>query len=156
MRITAGRRIRAVIALVALTVVGQFSTAVAANAYPASATGQQPAITTVTSTVCALSSDGKTVSRYAGNQTWTFIGGPAATLYGGGYGLFTISPVTGVINRYVNGGWQQIGGPGAAFAVTGDAVYGLSTDRSAVWQYSGSGQGWSQIGGPARTIVACP
>jgi hypothetical protein len=51
---------------------------------------------------------------------------------------------------------QQVGGPGATFAVTNTTLYGLSPNRSGVWQYSGSGQDWFQIGGPARTIVACP
>lgn len=33
-------------------------------------------------------------------------------------------------------------------------VYALSPDGSGVWKYSGTGQGWNQIGGPASAIYA--
>jgi len=103
-----------------------------------------------------LSPNNSGVWQYSGSgDSWFQIGGAATKLYAGGYGIFAISPGTNNIIRYINGGWQQVGGPGATFAVSNNALYGLSPDRSAVWQYSGSGQGWFQIGGAARTIVAC-
>jgi hypothetical protein len=40
--------------------------------------------------------------------------------------------------------------------VTNDTVFGLSTDRQAVWQYDGTGASWTQIGGLAEEIAAAP
>ena len=64
------------------------------------------------------------------------------------------NPSTGDLWRYLGfpQEWELIGTPGASFAVTGDTVFGLSTDRQAVWQYDGTGMSWTQVGGPAGEI----
>ena len=69
------------------------------------------------------------------------IGGPAGEIYGGGYGLVATNPSTGDLWRYLGTPqeWELIGSPGATFVVTGNTVVGLSPDRSAVWQYDGTG-----------------
>ncbi|MCZ4103019.1 DNA/RNA non-specific endonuclease, partial [Streptomyces sp. H39-C1] len=44
--------------------------------------------------------------------------------------------------------------PGAAFAIAGDRLYGLSSDRTAVYQWSGTGTDWTKVGGPAQDLYA--
>jgi hypothetical protein len=107
--------------------------------------------------VCGLSPDRSAVWQYDGTgASWTQVGGPAAEIYGGGYGLVATNPSTGDLWRYLGTPqeWEQIGSPGATFVVTAETVFGLSPDRSAVWQYDGTGASWTQVGGPAAEIVA--
>ncbi|ABW16050.1 serine/threonine protein kinase [Parafrankia sp. EAN1pec] len=101
-----------------------------------------------------LTPDGKHVNRYTGSgEEWYTVGDDARTIYGGGYGLFATNPITGHIYRYLgSAGWTRIGGPGADFAVTGDALYGLTPDGKHVNRYTGSGEEWYTVGDDARTI----
>ncbi|WP_436531910.1 hypothetical protein [Actinoplanes sp. HUAS TT8] len=82
-------------------------------------------------------------------------GRQARKLYAGGYGFFAISPGSGDIIRYANGQWNRIGGPGYTFLVGDTALYTLSPTRDMVVKYSGSGDRWYRIGGPARSIAPC-
>ncbi|MFE7719183.1 hypothetical protein ACFU44_09080 [Nocardia rhizosphaerihabitans] len=104
--------------------------------------------------VCGLTPDGSAVYRYTGTGTsWTKIGGPTAKLYGGHFGLLATKSPNGPLHRYLGGGrWEEIGGPGASFAVTRDAVYRLAPDKQAVYRYTGSGTDWTKIGGPASKL----
>lgn len=53
----------------------------------------------------------------------------------------------GIIN------WFKIGGPGKMFVLDNlGRLYGLSPDGSGVYQYTGTGDKWIQIGGPAKEI----
>ncbi|MBO3751665.1 hypothetical protein J5X84_36805 [Streptosporangiaceae bacterium NEAU-GS5] len=106
-----------------------------------------------TNSVCALTSDRQAVLRYDGTS-WTQIGGPAFTLYGGPYGLFATNRDRTGIDHYLGTpfSWQSIGDGGATWAVTGDALYGLSPDRGSVWKWTGSPWWWVQVGGPADNL----
>ena len=92
--------------------------------------------------------------RYPGTS-WTWVGGPASRLYGGYWGLVATAP-DGNLFRYMDspGNWQQIGGPGAEFAVTDGTVFGLTPDKSAVYRYDGYGMSWTYVGGAAAQIAA--
>jgi hypothetical protein len=102
-------------------------------------------------TVFALSPDKNGVYHYH-DERWIPIGGPAAQLYGGDWGLVATSPGNADLWRYLNspGQWQRIGGPGASFAVTKDSVFGLSPDKNGV--YRNGGTSWTKVGGPAGQI----
>jgi hypothetical protein len=51
------------------------------------------------------------------------------------------------------GGWGKIGDPGQEFVIAGNnTIYGRNFNG--VWEWSGSGTLWWQIGGPAADIVA--
>ena len=105
--------------------------------------------------VFGLTPDRQSVWQYDDSGTsWTQIGGAASGIYGGDNGLVA-TDATQAILLYTGtpGNWQQIGGPGAEFTVTGNAVYGLTQDRQQVQQYAGTG--WKRCGGPASEIVAC-
>jgi hypothetical protein len=111
-------------------------------------------------TVYGLTPNHGAVFRYDGPgpsdaaTAWTQVGGGAAQLYGGSFGLVATDPTTGDLFRYLGspGNWEFIGGPGAAFAVTADTVYGLTPDRSAVFRYDGFGSSWTRVGGPANEL----
>ncbi|WP_157382691.1 hypothetical protein [Nonomuraea coxensis] len=85
--------------------------------------------------VFRLAADGGSVAAWDGDgMSWTTIGGPATRLYGGAPGLFATEPGTGFIHRYegVPFTWRRIGTAGAAFALTGEDLYGLVPDRTRV------------------------
>jgi hypothetical protein len=111
--------------------------------------------------------DRQEVFRYDGSpQAWTRIGGDFGQLYGGGFGLVaTSSRQIDVFEpghlwlwrrRLHRGGlhaWHPIGLPGAMFAVTAEAVYGLTPDRGAVFRHDGGvGTSWTQVGGAAGQL----
>ena len=94
-------------------------------------------------------------------------------IYGGRFGLFITSqlPYAGLPAGHLRGrfenysdigphGWIPIGYPGATFAVTGDSVFGLTPDRSAVFQFkrtmhqweSGDENRWIQVGNAASWL----
>jgi hypothetical protein len=85
---------------------------------------------------------------------WTQIGGPVKELYAGGLGLFATNPSTNDIYHFegVGESWSKSGGAGASFAVTNHDLYGLSSDKSAVYRMTSPGN-WEQVGGPAGTLV---
>ncbi|GHH94538.1 M64 family metallopeptidase [Streptomyces capillispiralis] len=113
--------------------------------------------TKVAKNICALTPSRNAVYRYDGSGTsWTKIGGPAGTLYAGGWGLVATNPSSGDLYRYLGtpDSWQLIGSAGAQFAITNDTVYGLTPSKNAVYRYDGSGTSWTKIGGPAGTLYA--
>jgi hypothetical protein len=86
-------------------------------------------------TVYGLTPDRKAVYRYEGAPgRWTKVGGPAASLIGGGEFLYAVEPDSGALLRY-NGGWEEIGTPGAGFVAMGRFVWGMTPDKSQVFQY---------------------
>ncbi|MFJ1930388.1 MULTISPECIES: DNA/RNA non-specific endonuclease [unclassified Streptomyces] len=104
----------------------------------------------------ALNPDRTAVYEWAGTGTdWTKVGGPAEDLDAGGAGLFATGP-DGKIFKYEGTPetWTQIGEPGAGFAVTGDRLYGIAADRTAVYEWAGHGTDWSRVGGPAQDLYA--
>ncbi|MGW9375421.1 phospholipase A2 [Streptomyces xanthophaeus] len=96
--------------------------------------------------VYALSRDRSGVYRLTGQDSWVKVSDGAQRLYGGRAGLFAVLPGQGDIARYAEGKWTTIGSPGAEFAVTNDALYGLSLDRTSVHQWTPK-TGWGTIGG---------
>jgi len=51
--------------------------------------------------------------------------------------------------------WARIGGPGAMFvADQAGHLYGLATDKSAVYEYTGAPGRWNKIGGASKSIYA--
>ncbi|WCD83704.1 hypothetical protein KPP03845_100023 [Streptomyces xanthophaeus] len=96
------------------------------------------------------------VYEWNGNGTdWTKIGGPAQGLEAGGAGLFATSR-DGKLHKY-NGrpdAWSEIGRAGADFAVTGDHLYGLNPERTAVYEWNGNGTDWTKVGGAAQDLHA--
>ncbi|MER7043071.1 DNA/RNA non-specific endonuclease [Streptomyces microflavus] len=90
-----------------------------------------------------------------GSTDWTKIGGPAKDLDAGGAGLFA----TGLDDKVFKydetpEAWSQIGEPGADFAVTGDRLYGITPDHSAVYAWNEQSTDWTRVGGPAQTLHA--
>ncbi|MFC2165052.1 tectonin domain-containing protein [Acidobacteriota bacterium] len=68
--------------------------------------------------------------------------------------IYATDHSSGDIYRYV-GRWEKIGGPGAKFVAdhTGH-LYGLSTDKSSVHEFTGMPGKWKKIGGAASEIYA--
>jgi hypothetical protein len=102
----------------------------------------------------ALSPDYGMVLMWTGSQ-WTAIGGAAQHIYAGGLGLFATDPISGDIYLYSGSAyvWSKVGGAGATFAVSNTTLYGLSSDGSGVYQWTGA-QDWAQVGGAATRIFA--
>ncbi|MDX2394130.1 hypothetical protein NJL88_29540 [Streptomyces sp. DK15] len=96
------------------------------------------------------------VYEWTGTGTdWTKIGGPAQDLEAGGAGLFATSR-DGKLHKYDGrpDTWSEIGGAGADFAVTADHLYGLNPERTAVYEWTGTGTDWAKVGGPAQDLYA--
>jgi hypothetical protein len=104
----------------------------------------------------ALTPDRQAVMAYMGwGGNWIQIGGPATHLYAGGPFLFATAPGNGAILRWDDPLWTQVGGAGSTFAVDDrGTLYGLTPDQQAVFQYSGQGQNWTPVGGPATSLWA--
>lgn len=74
--------------------------------------------------------------------------------------IYVTDLATGDIYRFegkpgVYWNWFQVGGPGKMFVLDGKGkLYRLSPDGNGVWQYSGTGTQWTQIGGPAKEIYS--
>ncbi|WP_344071461.1 hypothetical protein [Streptomyces crystallinus] len=107
-----------------------------------------------------IAPDHSAVQRWNGTgTTWTTVGGPASHLYGGGAGLFATHPGDGRIYRYdsATGFWPYVGNAGADFAVTDRHLYGLTPDRSEVFQWNGgASSAWFRVGGSAMSLHASP
>ncbi|NEA59591.1 hypothetical protein G3I60_36900 [Streptomyces sp. SID13666] len=103
-----------------------------------------------------LRSDHSSVWRWSGDgQEWAQIGGPASAVYAGLAGTFATHPDTGKIYKFQGAReWIPIGEAGAAFALSGEHLYRLAPDHSAVFVWSGQGTSWTRIGGPTRNIYA--
>ncbi|MFD8147101.1 hypothetical protein [Streptomyces sp. NPDC059708] len=103
-----------------------------------------------------LADDG--VSQWRGDE-WHRIGPPAKDIYAGGAGLFATDPVSGVVRKYDGEpeSWSYVGGPGAAFAVSDNHLYGLAPDHSGVYEWNGkegSRSDWTRVGWAAKDIYA--
>ncbi|MEV5194776.1 polymorphic toxin-type HINT domain-containing protein [Streptomyces clavifer] len=104
----------------------------------------------------ALNPDRTAVYEWSGQGTdWAKVGGAAKDLDAGGAGLFATAPDDKIF-KYDGAPetWTQIGEPSADFAVTGDRLYGIAADRSAVYEWSGQGTDWNRVGGPAQDLYA--
>lgn len=117
--------------------------------------------------VIGLTPNGDVIT-YDGLGNQTQIGGPVGQIYAGGWGVAATNAQTGNIYRY-NGGtgseaqWEQIGGPGAMFAVTDDSVCGLSPEVSAkttrptvswaIWGWSQQGANQASPAGRPETVL---
>ncbi|MFD5085007.1 phospholipase A2 [Kitasatospora sp. NPDC058406] len=68
--------------------------------------------------------------------------------------LFAVNPGNGgIVKHSGNGKWDKIGGPAAAFAGSGDQLYGISPDGAALYRYTGDKKNpWKSAGSP----VAAP
>ncbi|PFL73132.1 hypothetical protein COD81_07105 [Bacillus cereus] len=115
--------------------------------------------------IIGLSPDKSGVHQWTGTldhpNQWKSIGGPAGSIYAGDT-FYATNPTNGDIYRY-NGvplSWTKIGGPGSMFATSDSTlgvIYGLSPDKSGVYQWTGTSVNpnqWIQIGGPAGSIYA--
>jgi len=99
-----------------------------------------------------LSSNKSGVYEYTGvGQNWRKIGGPASRIFGGNF-LLATNPNTGDIYQFKNNNWSKIGGAGADWVWANGKLYGLSSNKSAVYEYTGLGQNWNRVGGPASRI----
>jgi len=90
-------------------------------------------------TVYGLTPDKSAVYKYNGTpENWTKVGGPAASLIGGGSFLYATQPGTGKLWRYSGKGeqWEEVGTPGTGFVAAGRTIYGMTTDKSEVYQFN--------------------
>jgi hypothetical protein len=85
--------------------------------------------------IYGLSPDSKAVYQWSGsNSWWVQVGGPAAFLWGGGFGMFATTPDSTGISRYLGTqfNWQFLGSFAAppqianTYAVTGNSLYAMS------------------------------
>ncbi|MFG2298970.1 hypothetical protein [Streptomyces sp. NPDC048603] len=88
--------------------------------------------------------------------SWSWVRGTSRQAWGGGWGLIAQDPQPWDAHRYTGnpGDWDRISGDCFTFAIGPDAVYKIPNDKSAVYQYDGFGDSWTQIGGPASDIDA--
>ncbi|MER5808227.1 phospholipase A2 [Streptomyces sp. NPDC002033] len=94
--------------------------------------------------VYALEQGGTGVYRATMQDSWVRVG-DAQKIVGGGAGMFAMLPGSGDIARYTDDGkWEPVGGPGAEFAVTNSALYGLSPDGTSVHRWTRE-TGWGQL-----------
>jgi hypothetical protein len=104
--------------------------------------------------LAALTPDKQAVyMRDPSSGEWKQIGGPAASLVGGGWDLYATSPGSGDLWRYDGSTWTKAGGPGAQFVGICNSVYALNPDRSKVYRFDRYTGAWTQIGGPADAII---
>ncbi|MFE9566793.1 phospholipase A2 [Streptomyces sp. NPDC006487] len=102
--------------------------------------------------VYALAQDGSGIYKATAQDSWVRVGDAAGRIFGGGAGLFKSMPgAEGRVFRYTNGQWEDIGGPGAEFAVTDDALYGLTPDKTHVNRWTPE-TGWHTVGDAAEHI----
>lgn len=118
---------------------------------------------TVGDTLYGLTPDRSHVYRWDGTDgvnSWTAVGNAASAIYGGGFGLVATTPSNSSLYLYSSASsgapmtWQRIGGGGSEYAETSNTLFGLTADRSAVYQWSGKGTAWTRIGGAAQNIYA--
>lgn len=100
-----------------------------------------------------LSLGADVVQRWTGGDGWEPIGGPATTLWAGGWGLFAARPPEDGIWRWDGEPerWSQVCEASAALAVGDDELYRLTPLRDEVQRVLGSSS--LTVGGPAREIM---
>lgn len=104
--------------------------------------------------LAALTPDKQAVfMRDPSSGQWKQIGGPAASIVGGGWDLYATAPGSGDLWRYDGSTWIKIGGPGAQFVGICNSVYALTPDRSELYRFDRYSGAWTQIGGPADAII---
>lgn len=106
-----------------------------------------------------LTADKAAVYEFDGpGHSWKQVGAAASAIYGGPLGLFATNPANNALYGYdaASGSWTQTGGGGSEFAEVGSVLYGLATNHSYVAQWSGSGQAWTVVGGPAANLYGSP
>lgn len=112
--------------------------------------------------VYRLAADRGSVHVWDGRGTsWTWVGGPARRLFGGGPGLFATNPKDGRIFKYAGrpGEWEFVGTAGADFALTDRHLYGLTPDRAMVTRWLApetrdAEEKWTWAAGPAGALFA--
>jgi hypothetical protein len=112
-----------------------------------------------TSSIYVIQSPNRIVYQWDGSGTsWTQIAGPTLDLYAGATGVFMTPWVDLPPGVYQYDGtpeqWTLIGGYGGEFVSSASTLYGLGPADDYVGEWSGSGTGWTQIGGPAWAIAA--
>ena len=118
-------------------------------------------------TIYALSADKGGIYQYSGKPgKWFRIHGAAGAIYAGGTQLYFTKPQSGDIYeyhpestanvKYSKEGPKKIGGPGSMFSVNvlRGTLYGLSTDKKAIYLYLAKKGRWQKVGGPAARIYA--
>ena len=95
-----------------------------------------------------------------GNQEWVKIWGPVSNvILGYDQGnqktyIYATEHRSGDIYQYT-GNWQKIGGPGAKFVSDSSGhLFGLSSDKGGIYEYTGRPGKWIKIGGTAGCIYA--
>jgi hypothetical protein len=110
---------------------------------------------TVGATLFALTPTSDAVMRYNGSGTsWTSVGGAARTIFRCAGSLCAEDPDDGDVYRLQAGGWARIASRAAMYASTASNIYRLTTNRSQIQQYDGSGTGWTKIGDAAAAIYS--
>lgn len=116
--------------------------------------GGQPSPASESGHVYGMSPVDRSVWEWQGSR-WEQIGAPAGQIYAGRAGLFATDPKDGRIFAHRDGKWIYVGdkGVGSVLAV-GDALWVLSGDRSAVYEWGGARDSWTRIGWAARQLYA--
>jgi len=98
--------------------------------------------------------DSEGIYKWTGGA-WDKIGNAAANIYAGGNDVYARFSSDGDIFRYVASEmppWVKIGGPGTTWAANTNGIYGLN--GWGVFQWTGSGTEWVQVGGAADKLYA--
>ncbi|MFD8025756.1 phospholipase A2 [Streptomyces lavendulae] len=115
------------------------------------AAGHVDSLLSVGKEVYALEQGGTGVYRATLQDSWVRVG-DAQKIVGGGAGMFAVLPGSGDVARQTDDGkWEPVGGPGAEFAVTNSALYGLSPDRTSLHRWTRE-TGWGTVDGTAEHI----
>lgn len=164
--VTVWRRFHGAFRMLCLLVVGVLALGAAANAASSNQPGsihdsvaplELEQIVATGQGVYGLSADHRGVYEWSPHQDgWKRVWGGATKLYGGGATVYATDPSTGSIHKYNGERWDRIGGPGSTFASADEKLYGISPDGSGVWEYTGKGDVWNKIGGPAKDIYLGP
>ncbi|MEU8779194.1 hypothetical protein [Streptomyces sp. NPDC048606] len=155
------RRLHGGVRLLCLLMIGVLALGVAANAAPASGSRRSAhdaspdrvgSLVSAGTEVYALARNGTEVYKATRQDSWVKINDGVREIHGGRAGLFAVLTGKGDIARYDGGKWETIGAPGAEFAVTDDALYGLSLDRTSLHRWTRDA-GWSTVRLPVEGRV---
>ncbi len=103
--------------------------------------------TTLATTVAVLIWTGR-------GDAWDRIGPAAVSIHVGGAGLFAVDAADRIRRYDGTDSWTDIGRRGAALTVDNSHLYRLAADRRSLSVWNGSGDSWTQIGGPASAIAS--